>query len=163
MKYTSFKPSLRNLSQGERIAFIRQIRRMTQDEVSDKLGLTGESKRRTMTRYERGDRIPKENRLIEIADILNVNINLIKEYDFKNDLDIIYFILWLEEIYPRLEINFNIIYLLNKRNALLTKFMEDWSIMKEKRLKFEINYEEYIEWKLNYVIGDVEYENNNKN
>lgn len=33
--------------------------------------------------------------------------------------------------------------------------------MKKKRLKFEINYEEYIEWKLNYVIGDVEYENNN--
>lgn len=161
MKYTSFKPSLRNLSQGERIAFIRQIRRMTQDEVSDKLGLTGESKRRTMTRYERGDRVPKENRLIEIADILNVNINLIKEYDFKNDLDIIYFILWLEEIYPRLEINFNIVYLLNKRNVLLTKFIEEWNIMKEKRLKFEINYEEYIERKLNYVIGDVEYENNN--
>lgn len=161
MKYTNFKPSLRNLSQGERIAFIRQIRRMTQDEVSDKLGLTGESKRRTMTRYERGDRIPKENRLIEIADILNVNINLIREYDFKNDVDIIYFILWLEEIYPRLEINFNIVYLLNNRNVLLSKFMEEWNIMKKKRLKFEINYEEYIEWKLNYVIGDVEYENNN--
>lgn len=54
MKYVYLKPELDNLSQGERIAFARQTRRMSQDEVSDKLGLTGESKRRTMARYERG-------------------------------------------------------------------------------------------------------------
>ncbi len=37
---------LENLSQGARIAFARQFRGLTQDEVSDKLGLTGESKRK---------------------------------------------------------------------------------------------------------------------
>ena len=36
------KPSLENLSQGERISYIRQLRMMSQDEVSDKLGLKGE-------------------------------------------------------------------------------------------------------------------------
>ena len=72
MNYVYLKPELENLSQGERISFARQMRRMTQDEVSEKLGLTGECKRRSMTRYERGDRIPKDDRLLEIANILNV-------------------------------------------------------------------------------------------
>lgn len=43
---------------------------MSQDEVSDKLGLTGECKRRTLTRYERGDRNPKTYRLKELSNIL---------------------------------------------------------------------------------------------
>lgn len=84
MNYVYLKPELENLSQGERISFARQMRRMTPDEVSEKLGLTGECKRRSMTRYERGDRIPKEDRLLEIANILNVNVKCLKEYDFRN-------------------------------------------------------------------------------
>ncbi len=51
IKYT--KPELVDISQSSRIAFARQFRFMTQDDVSDKLGLTGECKRRTMTRYEK--------------------------------------------------------------------------------------------------------------
>lgn len=47
---------------------------MTRDEVSDKLGLTLECKRRTMTRYEKGKRNPKDKRTMELAKILNVNI-----------------------------------------------------------------------------------------
>lgn len=44
------KPKLKDMSQGSRIAFVRQFRLMTQDNVSDKLGLTGECKRKTMIR-----------------------------------------------------------------------------------------------------------------
>lgn len=44
-KYT--KPKLLNLSQGARIAFVRQFRLMSQDEVAGKLGLTEDNKRRT--------------------------------------------------------------------------------------------------------------------
>ena len=46
------RPRLKDLSQGSRIAFARQFRRVSQDYVSDNLGLIGECKRRTMTRYE---------------------------------------------------------------------------------------------------------------
>lgn len=59
MRLLYTKPELEDLSQGSRIAFARNFRFMTQDEVSDKLGLTGECKRRTMTRYEKGDRNSK--------------------------------------------------------------------------------------------------------
>lgn len=69
---------LENLTQGARITYARQFRRLTQDEVAEKLGLTEESKRRTMARYENGDRNQKEDRLLEIANILNANKNGIK-------------------------------------------------------------------------------------
>ena len=72
MRLIYTKPKLKDLSQGSRIAFARQFRLMTQDNVSDKLGLTGECKRRTMTRYEKGERNPKDDRTLEIANILMI-------------------------------------------------------------------------------------------
>ncbi|MGM9881679.1 MAG: helix-turn-helix domain-containing protein [Bacilli bacterium] len=155
MKYVYLKPELDNLSQGERIAFVRQFRRLTQDNVSEKLGLTGEAKRRTMTRYERGDRTPKKDRLLEIANILNVNVNCIREYEFTKTEDIIYFLLWLEEIYPKMNIDFCISeYFHDSRDNMLIKFKEEWEYMRNLRETREISYEKYIEWKLNYEVKE---------
>ena len=92
MKYIYLKPELENLSQGERIAFARQVRRMSQDELADKLGFTGESKRRGVTRYERGDRVPKEDRLNQIYSIYSV-IDLL-QYIFDNKILLNYMIFW---------------------------------------------------------------------
>lgn len=84
MRIMYSRPTLIDMSQGSRIAFIRQYRLMAQDDVSDKLGITGECKRRTMTRYEKGIRNSKIERLNEISKILNVSTNSIKHYEFKN-------------------------------------------------------------------------------
>ena len=100
MRLMYLKPVLRDLSQGSRIAFVRQFRRMTQDDVSDELGITGECKRRTMTRYEKGDRNPKDDRTLIISNILKVEFNAIKKYDYKNPIDLIYTFMWLEELIP---------------------------------------------------------------
>ena len=150
MRIIYSKPSLKNLSQGERISYIRQLRMMSQDEVSDKLGLTGECKRRTMTRYERGDRNPKQYRLKELSNILQVNINSIKQYDFKKIIDIIYFLLWLEELIPNIQIEFEETNL--NRNEELKLFFEQWKKMKLKRRKKEISYFQYTDWKFNYEV-----------
>lgn len=74
MQYLSLKPKLKDLTQGSRIAFARQFRKFTQDEVSEKLGLTGENKRVNMTRYEKGERAPKDDGIIEIVQILNISV-----------------------------------------------------------------------------------------
>ena len=150
MRIIYSKPSLKNLSQGERISYIRQIRMMSQDEVSDKLGLTGECKRRTMTRYEKGDRNPKQYRLKELSNILQVNINSIKQYDFKKIIDIIYFLLWLEELIPNIQIEFEETNL--NRNEELKLFFEQWKKMKLKRRKKEISFFQYTDWKFNYEV-----------
>ena len=160
MRYVYLKPELNDLSQGSRIAFAREFRYLTQDNVSDKLGLTGECKRRSMARYERGDRVPKEERLHEIANILNVNVKCLKEYDFRNEEDMIYILLWMEELYPRMNIDLGLSESLPKESDIkLKRFFEEWNAMKEKRVNLELSYDDYVEWKLQYDFnkGD-EYE-----
>ena len=160
MRYVYLKPELKDLSQGSRIAFVREFRYMTQENVSDKLGLTGECKRRSMARYERGDRVPKEERLQEIANILNVNVKCLKEYDFRNKEDMIYILLWMEELYPRMNIDLGLSETIPKESEnKLKRFFEEWNVMREKRSNYELSYDDYIEWKLQYDINKgVEYE-----
>ena len=139
---------LDDLSQGSRIAYIRQFRNLTQDDVSDSLGLTGECKRRTMTRYEKGERAPKEEILKVLAKILLTNINLIKVYDFKSESDLVYFLLWLEIKYPKLRIDFD------TKSDKFNKFLEVWNQMRLKYQAGKIKLEDYIEWKLTYEYGE---------
>lgn len=153
MRVLYTKPVLKDLSQGSRIAFARQFRRVSQDYVSDNLGLTGECKRRTMTRYEKGERIPKDDRTLEISKILNVNFNSIKKYDFNNPIDLIYIFLWLEELIPNYQIDLSIIQNVKNKDVLTYKnFIDEWNVMRKKRKYREISYEEYIEWKLNFEL-----------
>lgn len=153
MRLLYTKPELKDLSQGSRIAFVRQFRLMTQDEVSDKLGLTGECKRRTMTRYEKGERNPKDDRTYELSKILKVNYNAIKKYDFKDQSDILYTLMWLEELLPRYQIDLSRIPSINDDNIIKFKeFINEWEEMRTKRIKIEISYEQYVEWKLNLEV-----------
>lgn len=153
MRILYTKPELVDLSQGSRIAFAREFRFMTQDDVSDKLGLTGECKRRTMTRYEKGNRNPKDDRTSEIAKILDININAIKKYDYKEPIDLLYTLMWLEELIPKYQIDISKVPNINDENIVMFKqFINEWNVMREKRNKREITYEEYIEWKLTYEV-----------
>ena len=155
MRLLYTKPKLKDMSQGSRIAFARQFRLMTQDNVSDKLGLTGECKRRTMTRYEKGNRNPKEDRAREIAKILDVNYSAIKKYDFIETIDIIYYLMWLEELLLNYQIDLsNVANVDEKQILIIKKFVSEWSIIRNKRQKREITYNEYINWKLNYTLED---------
>ena len=141
-------PILDNLSQGSRIAYIRQFRNLSQDDVSDSLGLTGESKRRTVTRYEKGERVPKEERLKELSKILLTNINMIKVYDFKSESDLAYLLLWLEIKYPKLRID------IDAKSERFNKFLEAWNEIRLKYQSGKIKLEDYIEWKITYEYGE---------
>lgn len=153
MRLLYVKPELVDLSQGSRIAFARQFRFMTQDDVSDKLGLTGECKRRMMTRYEKGNRNPKDDRTSEIAKILDININAIKKHGYKEPIDLLYTLMWLEELIPKYQIDISKVPNINDENIVMFKqFINEWNVMREKRNKREITYEEYIEWKLTYEV-----------
>ena len=147
------KSELRDLSQGSRIAFVRQLRHLSQDFVSDYLGLTGECKRRSMTRYEKGDRNPKDERVKQIAKLLNVSFNSLKKYDYKNPEDLIYLIFWLEEYIPNYRLDLSQIKNINdyKIKDLINSLLE-LKKQKIKRDNHEISYEEYLDWKLNYEI-----------
>lgn len=158
MRLIYTKPKLKDLSQGSRIAFARQFRYMSQNDVSDKLGLSGECKRRTMTRYEKGNRNPKDKRTRQIADILNVNYNAIKNYDYKETIDVIYTLLWLEELIPNYEIDLSRVPSLYSNKEIIQVFLDEWDKMRLKRKRKYISYEEYIEWKLNYASEVIPHE-----
>jgi len=106
MEPTYSMPNLKDLSQGSRITFVREFRLMSLNGVSEKLGLKGKTK----TRYETGEFYPKEARLLEIAEILNVSANSIKEYKFKEPTDLIYHFMWLEESDPDFKMDSPITY-----------------------------------------------------
>ena len=141
-------PILDDLSQGSRIAYIRQFRNLSQDDVSDSLGLIGESKRRTVTRYEKGERVPKEERLKELSRILLTNINMIKVYDFKSESDLAYLLLWLEIKYPKLRID------IDAKSERFNKFLEAWNEIRLKYQSGKFKLEDYIEWKITYEYGE---------
>lgn len=80
-----------------------------------------------MTRYERGDRNPGEKRLKELSYILQVSINSLKQYNFENIIDLIYLILWLEELYPNIEITIpDSLVFMDKNKIVLNKFLKEW-------------------------------------
>ena len=90
MRLTYKKPILKDLSQGSRIAFVRQFRMMSQDNVSDKLGITGECKRRTMTRYEKGNKYKANISISDELPFITIGNKLtIKYYDEANITDIV--------------------------------------------------------------------------
>ena len=102
------------------------------------------------------DRNPKDERLTEISSILNVSINSIKKYDYNKPIDLIYTLMWIEELIPNYYINFSNIPNINELYIVtIKKFYDEWNIMRNKRFKREISYKEYIKRKLNYDLKEV--------
>lgn len=146
MRLVYLKHALDELSQGQRISFARQIRLLTQDDLSDKLGITGDNKRRTITKYEKGEINPKEDRTRIIADILKINYNAIKFYDYKNPIDIVYTLMWLEELISSIKIELPEMKQYKQKDLLIIqKEIHEWNLMKSKRQQREITYKDYIE------------------
>ena len=155
MKLIYSRPILRDLSQGSRIAFARQFRFKTQDNLAEYLQVGGKCRRRTVTRYETGERNPEKNRTHKIATYLNISYHAIKRYDYKEPLDIIYFLLWLDELFANYHLDLRDVKDLdNQTLKIIKKFLIELDSMRLKRKKKEIKYIDYIEWKLNYSLGD---------
>ena len=151
------RPRLKDLSQGARIAYVRQLRMMTQDELADKLGFTDDRKRRYITRYETNERVPKEDRLEELAKILNVSVNAIKPYNYTNPNDLIYTNIWMEELVPGYKMDIDALDKVWYDSVIYLKyFVKSWRSMNQKLINEEINQKEYIEWKLNIDAVELE-------
>ena len=155
MKLMYSRPILRDLSQGSRIAFVRQFRSKTQDEISGLLGAPGDNRRRTMTRYEKGDRNPNISRTKKIAELLNVSYEAIKQYNYKEPIDLIYTLLWLEELIPNYHFDLSEVSTGDETFlSILNTFIGEWDKIRKRRKRREIKYSDYIEWKITYSLGD---------
>ncbi len=147
------KPTLKNLSQGARLEYVRRLRHMNEDDVVEYFGFGGRYPRKTFRSYEANYREPSKERLKDIAELYEVSIDAIKKYDFNDPIDVIYFHMWLEEEFPYYEINFDCdSYEKTDYNDIVQNAIREWKQMKKKRENLEISDDEYLEWKLNFKL-----------
>lgn len=65
--------------------------------------------------------------------------------------------MWLEDIIPRYYIDLSKVPNINENNInIIKKFINEWEKMRSKRLKKEISYIDYTEWKLTYEVNHYE-------
>ncbi len=143
------KPRLKDLTVGSRIVFIRRLRNMTRKELALKIGLSEENAKRIMSRYERSVRLPADDKLKRIAEILNVNIRMISEFDLDDPKDLYYLMLWQEELCPNFTLTRQAaVKPENETQRFISRKYYRWHEMKRKYRNHEITYGEYWDWKL---------------
>ena len=147
------KPNLKNMSQGARLEYIREVRHMTKEDVAAYFGFGGREPNKTIREYENNTTSPSQSRLEELAELFEVSVDAIKKYDFTNPIDEIYYQMWLEEEFPYYQLNFDTeSYEQTKYNEIVQAAINEWKEMRDKRETYEISDEEYLEWKLNFKI-----------
>lgn len=146
-----FRPELRDLTKGARLEFVRKFRYLDEKNVAEELGLGGKDPGRTIRNYEHNDIEPLPGRLEELAELYEVSIDAIRDYDLSNPVDLIYIAMWQDELMPYFDINIDdIANNLNEYAKDVVKGLQEWKEMKEKRENLEISIQDYIDWKLNY-------------
>jgi len=152
-----FRPVLRDLTKGARLEFIRKFRYLDEKNVAEYFELGGKDPARTIRNYEHNDVEPSDARLEELAELYEVSIDAIRDYDLSNPIDIIYIAMWQEELMPYFDINIDEISKnINEYTKDLVKGLNEWKEMKEKRENIEIPIQEYIDWKLNYRLENID-------
>lgn len=157
MKNYFFKPELENLSQGARLKFVRELRYMSKPNVAEFLELGGEKPTDSIDKYERNAREPQLERLKELVDLFDVSDYAIRSYNFVDPNEVIYQHMWEEELCPYSEFIFD-------KGAMKKTFyneniirgFEAWEEMKERRMNGEISDSEYIDWKLNFDLENID-------
>lgn len=169
---------------GEKIRKIRTFRGMTQKELGAAMGLGSRGSDNRITQYENNYRIPKQDILDQIAQILHVNpCNFQLNYTGCIE-DFIFALFWMEEEFPNFIRLFQLERIPGKRtcdsdnsakyddgtnwpiyppvgmyfnDGMLDNFMHEW-LARRMNLEYgEITKEEYFEWKINWPLTSDNY------
>ena len=146
---------------GEKIKNARNLRGLTQRELGIKLGFDENSADVRIAQYESGTRTPKSELLSEIANVLGVNVNSLKNPSLENTETFIHLLFDLEQESKKHHINnFSIISVYDElgnpqpaikfHNHLLTEFLTEWQLRRKELNEEIITEEEYAEWMMNF-------------
>lgn len=160
------------MTKGGRIRFVRTFRGMTQKELGIKLGFNEKNADIRISQYESDYRIPKEDMLRKMAEILDVSYNALKDYTYDNPVDVMESFFWFDtehpmeislfEFKPNKELKDNSVIEYpdngNKFNPIGIVFalseyrtpIKEWQEKKQDYHHEKITKEEYIEWKLQW-------------
>lgn len=146
---------------GEKIKNARNLRGLTQKELGIKLGLDEKSADVRVAQYESGTRTPKAELLSEIATVLDVNVNSLKNPTLENTETFIHLLFDLEQESKKQHTNnFSIISVpdelgnsqpaLQFHNHLLNEFLSEWQLRRKELSEGIITEEEYSEWMMSF-------------
>ncbi|MGN0667322.1 MAG: helix-turn-helix domain-containing protein [Huintestinicola sp.] len=146
---------------GEKIKNARNLRGLTQKELGIKLGFDEKSADVRVAQYESGTRTPKSELLSEIAAVLDVNINSLKNPSLENTETFMHLLFDLEQESKKHHINnFSIIFVpdelgnplpaLQFHNHLLNEFLSEWQLRRKELSEKNITEEEYAEWMMSF-------------
>ena len=150
---------------GQRIKYFRNLKGMTQKELGLAVGFTDKTSDVRIAQYESEARVPKEDMLKSIAEVLDVSPEAINipNIDTYNGLMMTLFAL--EDMYGLKIKNIDGELCLTPEKVfndhypvLFEKFLA-WQQMSEKCLNDEITKEEYDNWRYNYpqsAISDLD-------
>ena len=95
-----------------------------------------------------------KNNKKQLASIKYQLFNGIKNYDFIDPIDEIYYQMWYEEQYPYYQFQLPERFRDSAYNFNVQNGINEWLEMRKKRENREITNQEYIEWKLNYKLNN---------
>lgn len=143
---------------GERIRFIRKLRKLTQKQLGIAIGFPESSADVRMAQYETGTRTPKEDLTKAIANIFEVSPLALEVPDIDSNLGLMHTFFALEDIYglePKIE-NERTVLRFNNRvlDVSLLQMIFAWAEQTRKLKNAEITKEEYDQWRYNYPEYD---------
>lgn len=144
---------------GERIRYIRKLRKLTQTVLGVRIGFPESSAEVRIAQYETGTRTPKENGIKVMSDILEVSPLALKVPDIDSNLGLMHTFFALEDMYG-LEIKAEDDKLMfrfkdeRKLDPSFCQMLFAWAQQTEKLKNGEITKEEYDEWRYNYPKYD---------
>ena len=141
---------------GVRIRKIRMFRNITQKELGRRLGYGENSADVRIAQYESGQRTPKQETLIRIAEILEVDVRNFLSPGIATMDELMETLFWMDEENRGL---FHLFLLkdseretvgITMRDKKTMSYLQEWMGKKQKLGDGRITEEEYLEWKLHW-------------
>lgn len=126
---------------GYRIKYIRKLKGLTQKELGLKLGFPETSADIRIAQYESGSRIPREDIINKLADVLGVVPKVLTVPNIKSVDDIIQLLFAFEDECRR-EALFE--------NDKFIEFLSAWQVKRKQLSSGSISEYEYDLWRFNY-------------
>lgn len=145
------KELLENMSQGARLKFIRKNKGIGLNDIAKYLSY---SSNKPIREWENNTKRPDARNLSRLAEAYGVCIDAIKNYDFIDLIDEIFYQMWYEEQYPYYKFQLPDRFAGSSYNFNVQNGINEWLNMREKRENYEITDLEYLEWKLNYKLNN---------
>ena len=129
---------------------IRTFRKMTQKELSEKIGLTDQHR---IVQYEKGVRVPKKDLVDKMAKALDVNPYTLYDTAGRDASEMMELLFWLDEFNPSADNDSwpaHAPVCMWFDYGILNDFLKEWVVRMDELKSGKITRDEYFEWKINW-------------